>query len=147
MPRLLVVDDEPSIRDLICECFSAKGYDVATAATGAEGLPRLREDRAHVVLLDLLLPEMDGVKVLGEAKAIDPGVSVVMLTGVLDEAIGRQALREGAFDYVTKPVDLNHLERLVWYKLTTMTLGWGPPAAPPPRGTAHSRRPPGSRLV
>ncbi len=122
MPRLLVVDDEPSVRDFTREFFSPKGYEVTEAATGEEGLRRLREDRPHLVLLDIILPGMDGLQVLREAKAFDPAVGVVMLTGVLDETIGRQALQAGAFDFVTKPVDLRHLERVLWYKLATMTL-------------------------
>lgn len=123
MPRLLVVDDEPSVREFIHDYFSLKGHAVIPAATGAEGLRRLREERPDLLLLDLLLPDMDGLAVLRQAKAIDPTVSVIMLTGVVDEDIGRQALQAGAFDYVTKPVDLKHLERVVWYLLTAMTLG------------------------
>jgi FixJ family two-component response regulator len=60
--------------------------------------------------------------VLREAKALYPALGVVMLTGVLDEHIGRQALREGAFDYVTKPVNLRYLDLVVWYTLATMTI-------------------------
>lgn len=112
MPRILVVDDGPSVCDLVRDFFTLKGYDVISAATGQERLRRLRDERPHLVLLDLLLPDMDGVKVLREAKAIDPAVGVVMLMGVLNEAMGRQALREGALDYVTKLVDLQHLERV-----------------------------------
>ena len=119
----LVVDDEPSVFHFIHDYFTPKGYDVTAAATGAEGLRRLREERPHLLLLDIILPDMDGRKVLREAKAIDPALSVIMLTGVVDEAIGRQALRAGAFDYVTKPVDLKYLDRVVWYKLAQMTIG------------------------
>ncbi len=122
MPRLLVVDDEPSVCAFVQDYFSPKGYEVIPAATGQEGLRRLREDRPHLLLLDIMLPDVDGLDVLREAKAIDPALSVVMLTGVLDEDIGRQALQQGACDYVTKPVDLNHLERVVWYMLATMTI-------------------------
>ena len=75
------------------------------------------------MLLDIILPDVGGLDVLREAKAIDPALSVVMLTGVLDEDIVRQALQQGACDYVTKPVDLHQLERVVWYMLATMTIG------------------------
>ena len=125
MTRILVVDDEPSVCDFIRDYFTPKGYEVTSAATGAAGLRRLREERPHLVLLDILLPDMDGVKVLREAKAVDPAVAIIMLTGVLDEDIGRQALQQGACDYVTKPVDLHQLERVVWYMLATMTIGEG----------------------
>src|SRR5574341_1043370 len=111
MPRLLVVDDEPWVRGLLHDYFSSEGYDVTAAATGAEGLQRLREERPHLVLLDINLPDLSGLEVLRAAKGIDPAVNVVMLTGLLDEAIRRQALEAGAFAYVTKPVDLHHLEQ------------------------------------
>jgi DNA-binding response OmpR family regulator len=120
MPRLLVVDDEPTVREFVHDYFSYKGYDVIVAADGAEGLRRLREDRPHAVLLDVLLPDKDGLDVLREAKAIDPGLRVVMLTGVLDDTIGRQALEEGACEYLTKPVDVERLEQVVSYLLITM---------------------------
>ena len=93
------------------------------AATCSEGRRRLREEHPHLVLLDIMLPDMDGLDVLREARAIDPAVSVIMLTGVLDETIGRQALRAGTSESVTKPVDLRYLDQVVWSKLTVMTLG------------------------
>ena len=123
MPRILVVDDEPSALDFTSDFFSPRGYEVIEAATGKEGRRRLREDRPHLMLLDIILPDIDGLEVLSQAKAIDPAVGVIMLTGVLDETIGDLALQAGAFDYVTKPVDLKHLDRVVWYQLTNMTIG------------------------
>ncbi|HYB72374.1 MAG TPA: response regulator [Candidatus Sulfotelmatobacter sp.] len=122
MPRVLVVDDDPQACDLLCEFLSAKAYEVSAAATGGEGLKRLREERPHLVLLDINLPDMSGLEVLREAKAIDPAVGVIMVTGLQEEEIGRQAMRDGAFDYITKPLDLQYLEKSLWYKITTMTL-------------------------
>ncbi len=122
MPRVLVVDDDPQARELLREFLTAKAYDVIEAATGGEGLKRLREDRPHLVLLDINLPDISGLEVLREAKAIDPAVGVIMVTGMQEEAIGRQAMRDGAFDYITKPLDLQYLEKSLWYKITTMTL-------------------------
>ncbi len=54
--------------------------------------------------------------------AVDPAVGVIMVTGLQEEEIGRQAMRDGAFDYITKPLDLQYLEKSLWYKVTTMTL-------------------------
>jgi DNA-binding response OmpR family regulator len=122
MPRVLVVDDDPQARELLCEFLTAKTYEVSAAATGGEGLKRLREERPHLVLLDINLPDMSGLEVLREAKAIDPAVGVIMVTGLQEEEIGRQAMRDGAFDYITKPLDLQYLEKSLWYKITTMTL-------------------------
>ena len=122
MSRVLVVDDDPAIRNLLQEFLTGKQYDVIEAATGGEGLKRLREDRPHLVLLDINLPDISGLEVLREAKAIDPAVGVIMITGIQEEAVGRQAMRDGAFDYITKPLDLHYLEKSLWYKITTMTL-------------------------
>ena len=122
MPRVLVVDDDPQARELLREFLALKAYDVIEAATGGEGLKRLREDRPHLVLLDINLPDISGLEVLREAKAIDPAVGVIMVTGLQEEEIGRQAMRDGAFDYITKPLDLQYLDKSLWYKITTMTL-------------------------
>ena len=122
MPRVLVVDDDPQARELLRDFLTAKEYEVIEAATGSEGLKRLRKERPHLVLLDINMPDMSGLEVLREAKAIDPAVGVIMVTGVQEEEIGRQAMRDGAFDYITKPLDLEYLEKSLWYKITTMTL-------------------------
>ena len=122
MPRVLVVDDDPQIRELLREFLTAKAYDVIEAATGGEGLKRLREDRPHLVLLDINLPDMTGLHVLREAKANDPAVGVIMITGIQEEVVGREAMQTGAFDYITKPLNLDYLEKSLWYKITTMIL-------------------------
>ena len=69
-----------------------------------------------------MMPKMDGLEVLRQIKEIDPAVSVIMVTAANEEAIGRQAMELGAFDYIVKPLDLPYLEQILWYKLTTMTL-------------------------
>jgi len=123
MARVLVVDDHAAVRDLLREFLVIKGYEVDEAATGAEALRRLREGRPHLVLLDLTLPDMSGLAVLREVQAIDPGVGVIMITGVQEDEVARVALQAGAFDYITKPVDLVYLEKSLWSKIATMKLG------------------------
>ena len=120
--RVLVVDDEPEAVELLQEFLQAKGYEVSTASDGAEALRKVKEKRPHLILLDVRMPKMDGLEVLRQVKALDPGVSVIMVTGVNEEAIGWQAMELGAFDYIVKPLDLPYLERSLWYKITTMTL-------------------------
>ena len=120
--RVLVVDDDPATVELLQEFLVAKGYEVLTASDGAEALQKVKEERPHVILLDIHMPKMDGLEVLRQVKAIDPTVSVIMVTGVNEEAIGRKAMELGAFDYIVKPLDLPYLERTLWYKLTMMTL-------------------------
>ena len=122
MPRVLVVDDDPNARELLRVYLTAKGYEVTEAETGGEGLRRVREDRPHLMLLDINLPDISGLDVLREAKALDPALGVIMVTGLQEEEVGREAMQAGAFDYITKPLDLQYLEKSLWYKITTMTL-------------------------
>ncbi len=122
MALLLVIDDEPRVRELLRDFLSTGGYEVIEAATGGEGLRLHRDQRPDLILLDMTLPDMSGMEVLREAMRCDPAASVVMLTGLLDDDIGREALEEGAFEYLTKPVDLKHLDQLLSYKLAVLTL-------------------------
>jgi DNA-binding response OmpR family regulator len=122
MPRVLVVDDEPNAVELLTEFLTAKGYEVIAASNGEEALRRLQEDRPHLILLDVRMPRMDGLEVLRRVREIDQAVGVIMVTAVHEEETGRRALQLGAFDYITKPLDLKYLEQSLWYKMMTMTL-------------------------
>ncbi|MBI4573985.1 MAG: response regulator [candidate division NC10 bacterium] len=122
MPRVLVVDDEPDAVELLTEFLRAKGYEVITASDGEEALRKVKEDRPHLILLDVRMPKLNGLEVLRRVREIDREVGVIMVTAVNEEETGREALKMGAFDYITKPLDLKYLERSLWYKITTMTL-------------------------
>jgi DNA-binding response OmpR family regulator len=122
MAKVLVVDDEPEAVELLVEFLSSKGYEILTATSGEEALRRVKEDRPHLVLLDIRMPKMSGLEVLKRIREIDPEMGVIMVTAVNEEDVGRQALELGAFDYIVKPLDLKYLERSLWYKVTTMLL-------------------------
>jgi two-component system response regulator AtoC len=122
MAKVLVVDDEPEAVELLVEFLSSKGYEILTATSGEEALRRVREDRPHLVLLDIRMPKMNGIEVLKRIREIDPEMGIIMVTAVNEEDVGRQALELGAFDYIVKPLDLKYLERSLWYKITTMLL-------------------------
>ena len=122
MAKVLVVDDEPEAVELLVEFLSSKRYEVLTATNGEEALQRIKEDRPHLVLLDIRMPKMDGMEVLRRIREIDPEMGVIMVTAVNEEDVGRKALEMGAFDYIVKPLDLKYLERSLWYKITTMLL-------------------------
>jgi DNA-binding response OmpR family regulator len=122
MARVLVVDDEPDAVELLQEFLTAKGYEVLTASDGEEALLQVKEHRPHLVLLDVRMPKLNGLEVLKRVREIDHEVGVIMVTAVNEEETGRQALKMGAFDYITKPLDLQYLERSLWYKITTMIL-------------------------
>ena len=120
--RVLVVDDDPATIELLWDFLRAKGYEVLTAGDGPEALRKVKAGRPRLVLLDIQMPNMNGLEVLRQVRALDPEVSVIMVTGVNEEEIGRKAMELGAFDYIVKPLDLPYLERTLWYKLTMMTL-------------------------
>jgi DNA-binding response OmpR family regulator len=122
MPRVLIVDDEPDAVELLKEFLAAKGYDTLTASNGEDALRLVKAERPHLILLDVRMPKMNGLEVLRQVRQIDQEVGVIIVTAVDEEETGRQALKLGAFDYIVKPLDLDYLERSLWYKITAMTL-------------------------
>jgi len=107
-PRVWVVDDEPGVRELVRYLVSAAGHRVETFASGAEVLASL-EPLPEAVLLDLMMPEVDGVTVLKELKRRSPGLPVVILTALNDVRQAVEVTKLGAFDYLVKPIDQAHL--------------------------------------
>ena len=105
---ILVVDDEPTLRETLAEALESEGHRVVTAADGREALLRFRAERPDLVLLDLMLPELSGIEVCRIIRA-ESGVPIIMLTAKdaeLDKVVG---LELGADDYVTKPFSLREL--------------------------------------
>lgn len=112
--RVLVVDDETDFTALFAKRFSKRGMEVATAGSGAEGLAWLAGHEVDVVVLDVMMPGMDGIETLKELKKHHPDVEVVMLTGHGSVDSGLKGLSLGAFDYVMKPFEIEDmLERIV----------------------------------
>jgi DNA-binding NtrC family response regulator len=107
---LLLVDDDEAFRTVLGRELARIGYEVATAGSGDEALRRIAERPPEVVLLDLRLPDRDGLQVLEDVHRANPGIDVIMLTGhgSIDTAI--QSVRAGAFDYVAKPCPLDELD-------------------------------------
>lgn len=110
---LLVVDDDLSIRDTLVEFFGTFGYTVRAAATATEGRRLAAEHAPDVVLLDLRLPDADGVVTLEALRADDPDVGVILLTGFADVRTAVTAMHRGAADVLEKPVDLEVLAAAV----------------------------------
>lgn len=107
---ILAVDDEPAVCELLREFLEGRGYTVLTASNGAEALTIVEKERPQLILLDLLMPGMNGLEVLQRIGKIHSRARIVMLTAVGDVEVAERALRRGAFDYITKPVDLRYLE-------------------------------------
>ena len=111
--KLLVVDDEPKIGYLLAEYFSRRGYEVRVVQRGEEALVLADVFQPDVVLLDLLMPGMNGIETLSQLKMLPSSPRVIMLSGADDENVARGVLQFGAHFYVCKPVDLSKLEPLV----------------------------------
>jgi DNA-binding response OmpR family regulator len=106
--RLLLVEDDPSIRELTARGLTAAGFEVLTAATGDEGLERFRAERPDGVVLDVMLPGLDGLEVCRAIRATS-AVPIVMLTARADTIDVVVGLESGADDYVTKPFEMPEL--------------------------------------
>jgi len=108
-PKLLIIDDEPVIRQTIREIFEYEKYAVEEAADGLEGISKIKDNDYDVVLLDIKMPEMDGLEVLAKVQIIKPELPVVMISGhgTLETAV--EAVKNGAYDFISKPPDLNRL--------------------------------------
>ena len=106
---ILVVDDAPELRELWSRALDNFGYESYTASNGREGLDWLRANSCTLVLCDQVMPEMSGLELLREVRTVRPGVPVVMITGEHDVELAKQALREGAVDFLTKPFRLHEL--------------------------------------
>ena len=104
--HILVIDDEPVIRDLLLDVLSRRGYQVDTAADGASGLKMAEEKPYSVVFTDIRMPGMNGVEVYKRLKVISPSSRVIVMTGYGLEEMIQEALDLGAFADVKKPFDL-----------------------------------------
>ncbi len=111
--RVLVVDDEESIRFALSRFLRSRGYDAVMAESGAEALARLSQEKFDIMLCDVRMPAMSGLDVLPHALRLDSDLAVLMLTAVNDAATATDALSHGAMDYLVKPVELAELERAV----------------------------------
>lgn len=109
MKKILVIDDERSIRSTLKEILGYEGYTVEVAENGLIGLEMIKENDFEIVLCDIKMPEMDGIEVLEKVMEIKPETTVVMISGHgnIDTAV--EAIKKGAFDFIVKPLDLNRL--------------------------------------
>lgn len=114
--RILVVDDEIAIRNVLREFLNLKGFEVHTASNGPTAIAKVKRVKPHIVLLDVMIPGMGGMEILKEIKKIDPPVGVIMVTAIYDNELARRAVALGAYDYLTKPVDFNYLETVLMVK-------------------------------
>jgi len=110
---ILIVDDERVVRDSLSRWFKEDGYRVGTAESAAEALKKMQTTSWDIILLDIKMPGMDGMELQKRIKEIDKNIVVIMITAYASVDTAVQALKEGAFDYVTKPIDPDYLSHLV----------------------------------
>jgi len=109
MANILIIDDEKSIRKTLSEILSYEGYKIDEAGDGEEGLKKFGEKNYDVVLCDIKMPKLDGIEFLDRSKQLNPDVPIIMISGHGNVDTAVEAVKKGAFDYISKPPDLNRL--------------------------------------
>ena len=107
--KILLVDDEKTMVKYLSRRLIKRGFNVSVAYNGLSALEEIKKNDFDLVLLDVLMPEMDGIETLKEIKKIRPETEVVMLTGHASVKVGIDGMKSGAFNYILKPFDLNDL--------------------------------------
>lgn len=107
--EMLIVEDDPEVRQVLSELFGENGYQGLVAGDGEEGLEVFRSRRPPLVVTDLKMPKLDGVELVRRVKALDPDAAVVVLTGYGEVETAIETLKMGAADYITKPLNLDEL--------------------------------------
>lgn len=118
--KILVVDDEEEICDFLQSFFEDRQYVVETAHSGIQAVEKAKKFGPHVILLDIQMPEMDGLKALKRIKEENPQIKVIMVTAVETQEKIEEAMRYGADNYITKPLSLEYLENDVQEKLKSL---------------------------
>ncbi len=118
MRRILIVDDETSIRDLCARVLKRNGFEVMTASTGEDAVRRLQESPYDLVISDIRMPGISGINVLTTAKALYPSIAVILITGFGTNEVADRASQSGAYKILTKPFDALELLGMVRKILT-----------------------------
>jgi len=111
--KILIVDDEVDVCKSISQFLEKKDYTPFTANNGAEALAKLSQEKPNLILLDIRMPDMDGVECLRKIRELDKKVIVIMVTCVTDIDTAKKALELGAIDYITKPISFEALQTAI----------------------------------
>src|SRR5260370_34593407 len=107
--NILVVDDEEAIREVVSTMLESKGYHCTAVSNGRAAQDQVKRTTPDLVLSDMIMPEMDGIKLLEWLRQYDPEVPVIMVTAIHDISTAVEAIRRGAYDYILKPFDKDQL--------------------------------------
>src|SRR3989304_3728977 len=146
-PTLLVADDDPAVRESLERTLKREGYRVVVASDGQAGLEQLKAGGVDLVLADLKMPGLSGLELLKATKSVAPDVDVISLTafGTVEEAV--QAMKDGAYDFLTKPFQRAQLIRLIRKALERRGRRAPNPAPPPRPGAVSGRTPAFQRMM
>jgi DNA-binding NarL/FixJ family response regulator len=125
MEKILIIDDDSDIQLVLSDIIKSEGHEVITAYNGEKALEKIRKHSPDLVLLDIKLPGMDGMKVLEEIKKTDKSLIVIMLTGYGEIKDAVQAMKMGAFNYITKPFENEEIAVNIKEALQTLGLSNG----------------------
>ena len=128
MKKILIVDDEPNMLLVLEAMLKREKYEVATASEGLEALELLKNDDVAVVITDLKMPKLDGLGLLSEIEKNYPSIPVIVITAHGTIATAVEALKKGAFDYITKPFDQDDLKNVISKAFKTKALNENEPA-------------------
>ncbi len=120
--RILVIDDDQHLADMLLEFLVKQGYQTFAAYNGREGLVQFEQGDFQLVILDLKLPDMDGLEVLASIKALDSRAVVLIITGYGTIESSVTAVKKGAYDFIPKPINLEALELVISRALEKHTL-------------------------
>ena len=109
MPSILIIDDEKSIRKTLTEILSYEGYKIDEASDGEDGLKKFKEKNYDLVLCDIKMPKLDGIEFLEKAREINDEIPIIIISGHGNIETAVEAVKKGAYDYISKPPDLNRM--------------------------------------
>lgn len=112
-PRILVVDDEKIICELIERTLKRSNYEVETARNGKTALEKIKESVFDILITDVRMPKINGMEVLREIKKVNPFIEVIVITGYPTVELAVEAIKIGAYDFITKPFDINKVQSMV----------------------------------
>lgn len=109
--KILVIDDEPNVCSFLAEYLVYKGFEAQISYSGLEALQRIEVEDFDMILLDLIMPGMNGIEFLEIMKELDKKIPVIIVTGLKDKNVANDTMEMGAVDFIPKPIDLDRLEQ------------------------------------
>src|SRR3989338_7053788 len=125
--HILIIDDEPDAGKILSKLLDEQGYTAKVCATGTEGLKLMKLESFDLVLLDVILPQMDGIQTLRQIKELRPNTAVIMMTGHEAVKTAVEAMKLGAYDYLPKPLTMDRLGESIQQALRVRVLEQGIP--------------------